>query len=207
MTIEQPLSAPYAAPPQLPPPVGAYPVASAAALAVPVAPVKEQTRGGLQVRWDGTVLAPSSVMNAVYLMWAGAGLALVTGVVSALRAEAVMAEALAVPELAADPRIAEVFLTSAKVAGFVGALVSAALWMWMASANGKGKGWARVLASVGYGFTLLGLLVTALAAPTGGLVDLLLGLPGFAVGTAAVVLLWLPASSRYYAAVRAVRRA
>lgn len=206
MTIEQPLSPPYAAPPQLPPPVGAYPVASPAELAVPVVPVREQTPEGLQVRWDGTVLAPSSVMNAVYLMWAGAALALVTGVVGALRAEAMVAELLTTPEFAADARLAEVMTTTAKVAGVIGALLATLLWMWMASANGKGKGWARITATVFYGFSAFSLLGSVLAALLGNVVDLLLALPGFAVGTAAVVLLWLPASSRYVAAVRSGRR-
>jgi hypothetical protein len=206
MTIQEPVHGAFAAPPQLPPPAAAYPVAAPHDLALPIAPVQELTPDGLGVRWDGTVLAPSSVMNAVYCMWAGAGLALLTGVVNMIRAETAVDDVVASMGMVVEPGLVGAMVTGVKVVSVVWALVVAGLWMWMASANGKGKGWARVVASVFFAVTLLGLLGTSLSAFTGGLVDLLLALPGFAVATAAVVLLWMPASSRYVATVRAARR-
>lgn len=197
----------HGAPPQLPPPAHAYAsTAVATTPAGPITPVQEQTSAGLQVRWDGTVLAPSSVMNAVYLMWAGAALAIVTGIVSMLGADSSVEGVLESTAMVVDPGVRQAMVTGVKVVVVVWALVEATLWMWMASANGRGKGSARVIASVFYAFLLLGVLGGALRALAGGLPDLLLGLPSFAVGTAAVVLLWVPASSRYYATVRDLRR-
>ncbi|MBM6401491.1 hypothetical protein [Phycicoccus sonneratiae] len=205
MTVEQPVPG-FAAPPQLPPPVGAYPVGAVVAEAGPITPVQEQTSDGLRVRWDGTVLAPSSVMNAVYLMWAGAVLALLEGIVTAFRAETAVDEVLASTGLAVDPGVAGAVVTGVKVASVGWGLVLALVWMWVASGNAKGRGGARVAATVFYAFAVLGVLITALGALSGGLADLLLALPGFAVGTGAIVLLWLPSSSRYYALVRSRRR-
>ncbi|QIM21953.1 hypothetical protein G7075_13795 [Phycicoccus sp. HDW14] len=197
----------HGAPPQLPPPAHAYAsTAVATTPAGPITPVQEQTSTGLQVRWDGTVLAPSSVMNAVYLMWAGAALALVTGIISMLGADSAVEGVLESTAMVVDPGLRQAMVTGVKVVIVVWALVETTLWMWMASANGKGRGSARIIASVFYGFLLLGLLGGALRALTGGLPDLLLALPSFAVGTAALVLLWLPASSRFYATVRNQRR-
>lgn len=193
----------FAAPPQLPPPVEAYRSDPGSAPAGAITPVQEVTRHGLRVRWDGTVLPPSSVLTAVHLMWAGAVLDLLLGIVSALRAESVVTETVRSSGVATDPGFVDLVGTGARVGGVVGALVTGALWMWMATANGSGRAWARVVASVFYAVALLSTFVTTLGRD---LVALLLVLPGFVVGSVAVVLLWLPASSQYYDAVRRRRR-
>ena len=93
--------------------------------------------------------------------------------------------------------------------GLVPGLVVIALWLWMARANGQGRNWARILSTVlfglatlqliklisdlrqpvshaGFGVTVLNYSVTALFAAA------------WLVGTAAVWLLWRPASSAFF---------
>jgi len=81
-------------------------------------------------------------------------------------------------------------------------LIAIGGWLWMARANGAGKSWARVLASVFFGFNTLGLLrIIIKPYSTSGLV---LAVLAWLAGLGAIALLWRRESSAYYQA-RSVR--
>jgi hypothetical protein len=119
--------------------------------------------------------------------------------------------------------VKELFFAGSIVIGIIGALA----WLWIAWKNGAGRNWARVLATVFFALSCLGLpelltgghlsampstltaadgatiTVPPLSIPAwliaGGVVNWLLGL-------AIIILLWQRAASRYYEAVSLSRR-
>ncbi|HRC41898.1 hypothetical protein [Nostocoides sp.] len=91
--------------------------------------------------------------------------------------------------------IVAVTITFALIIGLLGAL----LWFAMAHLNGKGKSWARIVASVFYGISVLS-FVFSLSQPQ-PIVGRLLSVVSLVVGTLAVLHLWKPESSAYYNAV------
>ena len=121
---------------------------------------------------------PRAVNRAVRLMWAGAALAVLYGVVDGLTRHL-------------------------RVGGILPGVVAGLLWLWMAWKNNAGRNWARVLSSVFFGTTIPGLL--------GSVADrrwapaLLVFLIECGVGLAAVILLWRPQSSQFFAAARQAR--
>ncbi|HMM96173.1 hypothetical protein [Phycicoccus sp.] len=87
--------------------------------------------------------------------------------------------------------------------GVVVGLLGAGLWLFMAWANSKGKPWARVVASVLFGISLLFSLIS-LAQPSAGL-SRVLNLVSLVLGGYIVFLLWRKESSDFYAASSAPR--
>jgi hypothetical protein len=144
---------------------------------------------------------PSSVRNAVRLMYAGAVLSAVQFVLvlltrGSLRSAIVQAARQAHRHLTPSQiHAAEVFeIVFLVVIG----IIAVGLWVWMARANAKGRSWARVVASVLFGLDTFLVLLTV-ARPHVGIG---LGLGGliWLVGLGAIVLLWQCASTAYYQA-------
>jgi hypothetical protein len=108
-------------------------------------------------------------------MWAGAALAAVYSVVAGLTRHDL-------------------------VSGILAGVTAGLLWLWMAWKSNAGRNWARVLSSVFFGAAISGLL--------GSVADrrwtpaLLVFLIECGVGLAAVILLWRPQSSQFFAAAR-----
>ena len=134
---------------------------------------------------------PQSIQRAVMLMYVGAGLeglGLILNLIGVGRSG------------------------SNGSSGAVGALIGLGLWVWMARANKEGKSWARITSTVFIGIdslivlVLLAVLLATLhsASPSVKTILLLSGLAGivtWAIGLAAVILLWRRESSEYYAAM------
>jgi tetratricopeptide (TPR) repeat protein len=86
------------------------------------------------------------------------------------------------------------------VSGILAGVTAGLLWLWMAWKSNAGRNWARVLSSVFFGAAISGLL--------GSVADrrwtpaLLVFLIECGVGLAAVILLWRPESSQFFAAAR-----
>jgi hypothetical protein len=98
-------------------------------------------------------------------------------------------------------------------------IIITGLWIWMARANKRGRSWARITATVFFGFLTAGdlaWLITFLTSKItlAGLyigLDVAFPLVYWLVALSAVVLLWRRSSSDYYTAVgnqsRAIRAA
>ena len=119
--------------------------------------------------------------------------------------------------------IKDIFLVGAIVVGIVAALV----WLWIAWKNGAGRNWARVVATVFFALSCLGLpelltgghlpaMPSTLTAADGATVTvpqvavpawlIAAGVVNWLLGLAIVILLWQRAASGYYDAVSLSRR-
>lgn len=156
---------------------------------------------------------PKPVLNAFYVMIAGAVVQGLAILVTFLQLDT-LREEIRTSVLEGDPNASEDFIDGA-VAGAVVftvvlGLVYAGLWVWMAYKNRAGRNWARITATVFFGFQTLSTLVTlALAASdAAGGNSLTAGsstVPGtiatillWVIGLIAIVLLWNRLSSDYF---------
>ena len=141
------------------------------------------------------VARPATVEYGVALMWLGAVVALVLGVLAAGSGSILMGGIQAPPTVYSAWELASFWATE------VSLLLPGGLWLWMARAVSAGRGWARVLSGAGWclGFGLIPMLgsgrVTFLAV---GVME--------ALGLAALVLLFAPASNRYFRLARPAPR-
>jgi hypothetical protein len=154
----------------------------------------------------GPVEQPPSITRAVLLMRVGAALSLVASVATLLMRET-MRDLI---EKAATERGTTISSEETDLAlnvglGFavLGGLIGAGLWLWMAWANGKGAPWARIVATVLFGFSLLSGLAGLLQPEP--LPTRLLALLGILVGGSVIVLLYRRDSSEFYRARSAPR--
>lgn len=147
-----------------------------------------------------TERAPKSVQRAVYLMYTGAVVYLISGIVG------LVLLVTAAPGSPSDMHV----LSGSQWPGAGSALGSAllylvavlsivvpiVLWLWMAWKCLVGRWWARVLSTVFFG---LATVVTLTSGPYGawGLAGATLG---WFIGLGAVVLLWQRSSSSYFRA-------
>jgi len=139
--------------------------------------------------------APPSVLNAVKLMYAGAGLSAL-----GLILEFIGLSGLKKALKDANPSLTTTQVHSLEVAtvaifAIVG-LIGIGLWIWMAFANKAGNNWARIVSSVLFGldtiFLLLGISRTGLQ--LGNVVSILVWLAGLG----AIVFLWRRESSEFF---------
>jgi hypothetical protein len=87
------------------------------------------------------------------------------------------------------------------LAGVVSGVIDCLLWLWMAWKTRAGRNWARVLSCVFFGFMCLSLLSALPSVSLGAaLLDFLLVVAEWAVGLAALLQLWRPESSQFFAA-------
>lgn len=153
---------------------------------------------------------PPSILNAVKLMYAGAGLAALSIVVGLFvstgdDARDQIAEQLEQSGTEVTTEQIDAFYTAGIAFSVVVGLIAVVLWLWMARKNRQGRSWARIVGTVLGGinilFTLISLLGSALPGVGGGGLNLLMSLLTLAVAVAALYFLWRPESSRYYEAV------
>jgi hypothetical protein len=142
---------------------------------------------------------PPPVVNAVYLMYAGAVISAISLIITLATVSS-----LRTAIHNSDPSLTAAKLHSAEVAAVVVAivfgLIGIGLWLWMAWANKAGKNWARITATVFFGLDTLSVLAGLRQAEPAlsRAVSLLVWLAGLG----AVVLLWQKVSSAYFAASR-----
>ncbi|HYO32926.1 MAG TPA: hypothetical protein VES21_08750 [Nocardioidaceae bacterium] len=151
---------------------------------------------------------PSTIRNAVRLMWAGAALSLLSLLVTLLSLDSM--ESRVRRELTAS----DTGLTAEDVDGLIGvfvafavitALLGALLWLWMAWKNGQGRSWARIVATVLGGLNLLSSMFAISSSP--GALELLLTLANLVLAVVILALLWSKPSSAFYDAVKRHRMA
>ena len=170
---------------------------------------KPYPSGGNTVEPDRRA-APTTVVNAVKLMYAGAALWIITLII--------VVTLLVADKAGGHVRWDGHTLTAAQfghlkpliiaVTVVVG-LVAPAMWLWMARADGQGRSWARILSTVLFGLATLqltGIYQTPVShVGFGEVLGLIVPVLNWLIGLAAVWLLWRPASSAFFKSARAAR--
>jgi hypothetical protein len=140
----------------------------------------------------GPTEPPASMVNAVRLMYAGAGVAVVFGLTAVLTMHSSRTVHLGNPASGA-------YKAGQIAGGVIGGLIIGGLWLWMAWANKRGRSWARIVSTVFFGLLTpyaAGSLASTL--PTALKIVVIIE---WAAGLAAIVFLWQRQSSQYYKAV------
>ena len=138
---------------------------------------------------------PSSVRNAVRLMYAGAALSVIVVIVTLLTIASLKANILAhYPHYTATQRHnAEV---AAVISSIIGGLIAVGLWLWMAWANLRGRNWARIVAAVFFGINTLDLLISFARVHAVG--SLIVSILVWLVGLGAIIFLFSKESAAYF---------
>jgi hypothetical protein len=147
---------------------------------------------------------PASLRNAVRLMWAGAGLALLGTIVTLVFSNRIRAAVRKAALKANVTRLSKgkVALTAAQIHTLANAfvvilavvlLIGILLWVWMAWANNRGSNWARLVATVLFALNTISLILELGRAS----VTIIFVALGWLVGLVAVVLLWQRDTTAY----------
>jgi hypothetical protein len=148
---------------------------------------------------------PQSVRWAVWLMYAGGALSLISAILVFLVRNSIKTAVhnAAVTENQTLFREHKTQLTAANIHSLENStvlilivilLIGVALWVWMAWANGNGKNWARIVASVLFALNTIYLFLSV--ARAGGSI-LFVGL-GWLLGLGAIILLWRRDSTAFF---------
>jgi hypothetical protein len=150
--------------------------------------------GGSQVPQQ-RAQAPTSVINAVRLMYAGAVMNAIS-VIVALASLGSLKSTIA----ADNPSYSTAQVNNAVnviiASVIVGGLIGVGLWIWMAFMNKAGKNWARITGTVFFGIDTIGLVSSFVQA--GVTWTRILTILIWLIGLGAVVLLWRRESSDYF---------
>jgi hypothetical protein len=154
--------------------------------------------GGAQMPPAQRGPAPSSVVNAVRLMYAGAvvsAIGVIVGLTTAGSLKTTLRNQthprLTPSQVNTDARVAIVAIV---VIGIIGI----GLWIWMALMCKSGKNWARITGTVFFGIATIS-TVAGFARP-GVSISRVFSIIDWLVGLAAVILLWRKTSSAYFKA-------
>lgn len=140
---------------------------------------------------------PPSIRAAVRLMWVGAALSLLGVLLSFTQLDTVR-ERIEQDEPELTPSEVDAVVAIGQAVSVVIGLVAVGLWLWMASANGKGRSWARTVATVLGGLSVVGAAITLATDATG--VSLVTSVISIGLAAVILVLLYRPESSRFYEA-------
>jgi hypothetical protein len=146
---------------------------------------------------------PPSLRYAVYLMYVGAGVALL-GVITAvslsskIKTDIFNRERSNSRQVGAPYNIAQLhrIANGSFVILVVAGLICVLLWLWMAWANHRASGWARIVASVFFAFMTVEAAISRSEAPV-PLISVGFIVLQWVVGLAAVVLLWRRETTAY----------
>ena len=152
---------------------------------------------------------PSTLVNAVRLIWAGGALSLI-GVIITLSFSSRIKTAVTNAAIKSNRTAASGHkLTAAQIHSLANAtvlllavfgIIGVLLWVWMAWANNRGRPWARIVATVLFGLNTIALFLEIGRAS----VSLITVLLGWLIGVGAIVLLWNKQTSQYINAGRQV---
>jgi hypothetical protein len=155
----------------------------------------------------GPVTKPSSVVQAVRLMWAGAVLSVLSGLLTPLIRDdlrTAMERSMAGQPTPLTGEQLDTVVTVIVVVSVVFGVVWAGVWALMAWANGRGKSWARIVATILFALNALSFVASLAQGQSTGPV-LIVGVLTLLVGAAVVALLWKRETSDYIAAQSAPR--
>lgn len=146
--------------------------------------------------------APTPVLQAVKLMYAGAIVSAISLIITL-----VTVGSLKTAIHNADPSLSASKLHSAEVAAVAVAvifgLIGIGLWLWMAYANKAGKNWARITATVFFGLDTLSVLTSFRQAEP--ILTRLISILIWLIGLGTIVLLYQRESSAYFSASKTRR--
>jgi hypothetical protein len=143
---------------------------------------------------------PSTLRNAVRLIWAGGALSLI-GVIITLSFSSRIKTAV-INAANKSNRTATHKLTAAQIHSLGNAtvlllavfgVIGVLLWVWMAWANNRGRPWARIVATVLFGLNTIA-VVLELGRASVSLITVALG---WLIGLGAIVLLWNKQTTQY----------
>ena len=139
---------------------------------------------------------PPAMQRAVRLIYAGAAVALISGIVSGLTTHNITFYTTS----PSSTSTATVHDSSSLAAGLAEGIITGLLWLWMAWKTGSGRSWARVLSSVFFGFACLGLIGDIVSVATShAFLAFIVSLVSWGVGLAALLQLWKRESSDFFA--------
>jgi hypothetical protein len=146
--------------------------------------------------------APLAVRNAAWVMYAGAVASVVRGVVYLVTARATKAALeLRYPRLSAHSITALTHVTD--IAGAVGGLIGAAVFVWIARACLGGKNWARITATALGALGILGAFVSQHYDRSSA--NLIMGFVIAGIAAVTICLLWQRSSNAYFRNLRRPR--
>lgn len=153
---------------------------------------------GFPAESSATPDQPSAVVNAVRLMYVGAGLSLLGLIISLfgmgdLRARILEAE----PSLTLSQ--ANLARNIAIGGAIVFGLIGPALWIWMAIKNNEGRNWARITATVLFGVYTLSMLSLLFGNAGSSAIDVIFQALIWVVGLVATILMWRGENAEHYA--------
>jgi hypothetical protein len=145
---------------------------------------------------------PSSILNAVKLMFVGAGLSALGVIVALFTIDSTREQIVEDNPEFTSGEIDTAVNVGIAIAVIIG-LIGVGLWIWMALTNQRGLSWARIVATVLGGlnvlFSLIGLISTS------GLA-IVLSVVNIALAGSIIWLLFRQESSQFYEAVSASKR-
>lgn len=147
---------------------------------------------------------PSSLRNAVRLMWVGAALALIGAIVTLAFSSRIKnaVRTAALKANATNAKNGKTQLTAAQIHTIenvtvivlaVVLIVGVLLWVWMAWANSGGRNWARIVATVLFGLDTISVIFSFGRAS----VSIIFVILSWLVGLGAIVLLWRRETTAY----------
>ncbi len=175
--------------------------------AEPYPPMQPGNMPGPGAQAASAPVQPQSIQRAVLLMRVGAGLSLLSIIITLLTRDSLrsqVARALRKSSTTLTAQQVDTAVTVAVSIAVVVGLISVGLWLWMASANAKGRSWARIVATVLGALSVLSLL-SSVAQRQMTTLNLVVSLISLVLAIVILVLLWRKESSAYYEAVRAQR--
>lgn len=158
-------------------------------------------------------IAPRSIHVAVYLMYAGAAVSVIS-MIAWLAASGSVKTGVEEANRALTPGQVGTVMGLYDATAVVIGIITAALWLWMAWKTSSGRGWARILSTVLFALYLLPSIAAAarftmhytvngtsasVPAPAAGKLTMWLIV---LVGAATIIALWQRQSSAYFAATK-----
>ena len=142
---------------------------------------------------------PAPVLNAVKVMYAGAVVSVIGGIIFIVTKSATKtAIQKRYPHYSAHT--VSTLTNAGVIIGLVISLIGAALFIWIARSSKSGKNWARITATVFFGLDTLSVLAGLRQAEPA--LSRVFSLLVWLAGLGAIVLLWQKVSSAYFAASR-----
>jgi hypothetical protein len=175
--------------------------------AEPYPPMQPGNMPGPGAQTASAPVQPQSIQRAVLLMRVGAGLSVLSILITLLTRDSLrsqVARALRKSSTTLTAQQLDAAVTVAVSIAVVVGLISVGLWLWMASANAKGRSWARIVATVLGALSVLSLL-SSVAQGQMTTLNLVVSLISLVLAIVILVLLWRKESSAYYEAVKAQR--